>query len=86
MARITKPLSEAEIKNAKVSEKDYKLYDGSGLYLKVFSNGIKRWYLRYVYEKKTNTLSFGKYPLLTLKEKKPESSNSVTSLWLWLEN
>ncbi|NQY22798.1 MAG: tyrosine-type recombinase/integrase [Campylobacteraceae bacterium] len=80
MARITKPLSEAEIKNAKVSEKDYKLYDGSGLYLKVFSNGIKRWYLRYVYEKKTNTLSFGKYPLLTLKEAREKRNDTLKGL------
>jgi hypothetical protein len=35
MARLAKPLSDTEIKNAKAKDKEYNLADGAGLQLRV---------------------------------------------------
>ena len=43
MARIVKPLSDKQIKEAKPKAKDYKLTDGDGLGLIVSKSGRKRW-------------------------------------------
>ncbi|WP_338056983.1 Arm DNA-binding domain-containing protein [Sphingomonas panacis] len=40
-------------------DRDYKLYDGGGLYLLVWSNGTKLWRLNYRYLEKCRTLAFG---------------------------
>ena len=47
MARITKPLSDTEIKNAKPKDKIYNLADGKGLYLKIKPSGYKVWIFNY---------------------------------------
>ena len=46
MGKTTKPLSDTEIKRAKVEEKDYALYDGSGLQLTIRKNGSKTFEFR----------------------------------------
>lgn len=68
MPKLVRPLSEMEIKKAKPKEKQYKLFDGDGLFLLVFPNGLKRWRLNYSFNKKTNTLAVGNYPDMSLKE------------------
>ena len=40
MPKVVKPLSDAEIKKAKIKEKDYYLYDGEGLCLLVKKTGV----------------------------------------------
>ena len=40
--KLVRPLSELEIKKAKPKDKQYKLFDGDGLFLLVFPNGLKR--------------------------------------------
>lgn len=67
MSRITKPLSDTEIKTAKPKEKDYKLSDGSGLYLVIKTNGTKFWRFDYKFNDKRKSMSFGVYPGVTLK-------------------
>ena len=52
MARITKPLTSTEVKTAKPKEKDYKLFDGGGLFLLVAKTGGKRWRLKYRFNNK----------------------------------
>ncbi|PNP98896.1 hypothetical protein AZ602_00335 [Moraxella sp. RCAD0137] len=47
MDRTTKPLTTAEINNAKPKEKLYRLYDGNGLVLNITPSGSKTWYLQY---------------------------------------
>ena len=47
MAKSTLPLTNTEIKNAKPKEKDYKLFDGGGLFLLVATTGGKRWRLKF---------------------------------------
>ena len=39
MPRIIKPLTAAQVKNAKAQDKPYKLYDGGGLFLLVTPSG-----------------------------------------------
>jgi len=45
-------LSEVRVKNAKHKEKDYKIYDGDGLYLIIWSNPgrKKQWRLDYRFQ------------------------------------
>lgn len=68
MGKTTKPLSDTEIKRAKVEEKDYALYDGSGLQLTVRKNGSKIFEFRYKspLTQKPQKITIGKYPIVTL--------------------
>jgi integrase len=81
MARITKPLTNTEIKQAKPRVKVYTLADGGGLQLRIKPNGSKLWLLDYLrpYTKKRTCLSFGTYPALSLIEarKKRDAAKSL---------
>lgn len=68
MPKITKPLSDTEIKKSKTQIKDYKLGDGQGLYLVIKKNGTKFFRFDYTYERKRKSMSFGVYPDISLKE------------------
>ena len=62
-------LTEIQCRNAKPSEKAYKLFDGGGLYLEITSQGSKLWRLKYrSIDGKEKRASFGPYPLISLKE------------------
>ncbi|MCY4419838.1 MAG: integrase domain-containing protein [Gammaproteobacteria bacterium] len=68
MPRITKPLSETEIKHAKPKDKPYSLADGKGLYLKIKPSGYKVWLFNYYkpFTKKRVADTLGEYPTITL--------------------
>jgi integrase len=70
MAIRTKPLTNTEVKQAKVKDKQYKLSDGDGLQLRVMPNGSKQWLLDYIkpISKKRTSMTFGKYPEISLAE------------------
>ncbi len=89
MPKISKPLYEAEIKNAKYTTdeefeilknkftlsnstekvlKKNKLADGKGLYLIIKPNGSKLWRFDFRYGNKNQSMSFGVYPSVSLKE------------------
>lgn len=70
MARITKPLTNTEVQQAKPTDKEYILSDGEGLRLRVKPNGSKLWIFNYIKPatKKRANISFGVYPDLSLKE------------------
>lgn len=68
MARVTTALSATEIKNAKAREKNYKLFDGRGLFLLVNKTGSKLWKLKYIFEGKEKLLALGAYPNLSLAD------------------
>jgi len=78
MAKITKPLNNTEVKQAKSKDKDYTLLDGEGLQLRVKINGTKSWLFNYYHPitKKRKNLSLGQYPALTLAEARKLRSNS----------
>ena len=68
MARKTIPLTATEISKAKPRSKEYKLFDGGGLYLSISPNGGKWWRLKYLFENKEHRISLGTYPSTQLKE------------------
>jgi integrase len=70
MARVTKPLTNTEVKQAKSKDKEFNLVDGDGLALRVKPNGSKLWVFNYFrpYTKIRTSLSFGSYPTLSLAE------------------
>jgi len=82
MPRITKPLSDTEIKKSKKRDKTYKLSDGQGLYLVVKNNGTKFFRFDYTFKAKRKSMSFGVYPELSLKsarEKREEAKKLISN-------
>lgn len=70
MPRITKPLTNTEVTQAKPKAKIYTLSDGGGLQLRVKPNGSKLWLFDYLtpYTKKRTCLSFGSFPALSIAD------------------
>ncbi len=68
MPRLTTPLTNTKIKQAKSKATTYELNDGYGLQLRITPNGSKKWRFVYYrpYTKKRSSMSFGSYPELTL--------------------
>lgn len=62
------PLTDTTIRNAKPTDKPYKLYDGDGLFLQVTPSGGKWWRFKYRFADKEKLLSVGTYPEIGLKE------------------
>jgi integrase len=59
-------LSATAVKQAKSTEKQYKLFDGRGLFLLVHPNRSKYWRFKYRYAGKEKLLSLGVYPDVSL--------------------
>jgi integrase len=59
-------LSDVEIRNAKPKLKPFKLADSNQLYLWITPKGSKLWRMKYVFDGKEKTQSFGPYPLVGL--------------------
>ena len=64
----TNKLTELSIKQSKAKERQYKLTDGEGMYLRIYPNGSKYWQLQYWFDGKQKVLSFGVWPDVSLKE------------------
>lgn len=69
-------LNDKMIQAAKPREKDYKLADGGGMFLLVRANGSKLWRLKYRYAAKEKLLSFGQYPVVSLKQAREWSQDA----------
>ena len=78
MARTTKPLTNTEVKQAKLKAVMYTLSDGNGLQLRIKPNGSKIWLLDYrrPYTKVRTTLSFGPYPAVSLADARKKRSEA----------
>jgi len=61
-------LTDMQVRKAPPKEKEYRLADGSGLFLQVMPNGRKGWRFRYFFGGKENLISFGSYPDVSLAE------------------
>ena len=68
----TNKLTELSIKQAKPKEKQYKLTDGEGMFLRVYPNGSKYWQLQYWFDGKQKIFSLGVWPDVSLKEARDE--------------
>ena len=73
-------LSDIIIRNAKPTEKPYRLYDRDGLYLEVAPKGGKWWRLKYRFAKKEKRLSLGVYPEVDLKAARQKTFDARTLL------
>lgn len=70
MAKLTKPLTNTEVSQAKPKDKEYNLSDGGGLALRVKCNGTKTWLFNYYHphNNKRSNISFGTFPIVSLKQ------------------
>jgi len=69
MPKLATPLTDTAVKNAKPRDKTYTLGDGGGMYLEITPTGSKFWRMGYLQANgKTNRLTFGRYPEVTLAE------------------
>jgi integrase len=68
MSKIITPLTDTKIKNAKPKEREYKLFDGKGLYLNITPKGYKWWRFKYKYNNRDKLVSFGVYPEVSLQD------------------
>ncbi|MCY4039491.1 MAG: integrase arm-type DNA-binding domain-containing protein [Hyphomicrobiales bacterium] len=69
-------LTETKCRKAAQQTKIYRLSDGRGLYLVVPATGNKRWNFRYQFMESPKTVSFGRYPEVSLekaREKREEA-------------
>ena len=73
----TNQLTELSIKQAKPKEKQYKLTDGEGMYLRVYPNGSKYWQLQYWFDGKQRIFSLGVLPDVSLKEARNNAYNII---------
>ena len=62
------PLTELQIKRLPVREGRYAVSDGRGLALEMMATGAASWRYRYQLHGKTEKVSLGSYPALSLKE------------------
>lgn len=68
MPKRIKPLTDTKTRTAKPREKEYKLFDGDGLYILITPSGGKLWRFKYRYDGKHKLLAFGSYPEINLLE------------------
>ena len=76
MAKLTLPLTNIQIQNAKPKDKAYRLLDGDGLYVDIMPSGVKVWRVKYQHPTKRNakgrrvenTYTIGNYPKITLRD------------------
>ncbi|GAW37147.1 putative prophage CPS-53 integrase [Roseovarius sp. A-2] len=62
------PLTNIALKKLKPLERAYKKADSNGLFIWVKPNGSKHWHLKYRFQGKEKLMSYGPYPLISLKE------------------
>ena len=62
------PITDPKVKNAKPQAKEYKIFDGGGLYLLVTPTGGKLWRMKYRVGGKEKLLSLGAYPEISLEK------------------
>lgn len=70
MPRVTKPLTDTQVKQAKPKASEYSLADGHGLALRVKPSGTKSWLFNYYtpFTKKRTNISLGLYPDVSLSK------------------
>ena len=74
MAARTKPLTDAQIRQARPREKEYNLADGGGLFLRVQPTGTRTWLFNYFkpFTRTRSNLAVGQYPGVALAEARQE--------------
>jgi integrase len=77
MPKLISPLTDIQLRNAKPTDKPYKLADGGGLYVEVMPTGAKHWRMkvRQMNGKETR-LTFGTYPEVSLATARAERAKA----------
>lgn len=65
--KMIEALTDVSVRGAKPQERDYKLFDGRGLFLLVKANGARHWRLKYRMARRERQVSLGEYPDVGLK-------------------
>ncbi len=73
-------LTDRKIQNSKPTIKQFKLFDGKGLFLLIHPNGSKYFRWDYSFEGKRKTLALGVYPETTLKQAREERLEAQKTL------
>ena len=77
MPKVTyNALSDTTIRNSKSRPKQFKIFDGKGLYVLIHPNGSKYFRYRYIHEGKEKVMALGVYPETTLKEAREKRMNA----------
>ena len=74
------PLTDTAIKNAKPTDKPYKMQDEKGMYMLVNPNGSKYFRYNYRFDSKRLTLSLGVYPTISLKEARDKRDTAIKQI------
>lgn len=61
-------LNDTLIRSLKATDKSQKHFDGGGLFLLIPKTGSKLWRMAYRFDGKSKLLSFGEYPIVSLKD------------------
>jgi len=81
MVRPVTPLTDSKCEAAKPREKEYKLFDGQGLYLAVKPSGSKVWRFKFTRpDGRAGLATFGNYPALTLKAARDRRASALELL------
>lgn len=74
--RSSNKLKDIQCKSAKPREKPYKLTDGEGLFLLVKPSGSKLWRMKYHFQGKEASISFGPYPGTSLVDARDQKQQA----------
>ncbi len=81
MARTVTPLTDSKCDAARPRDKDYKLFDGTGLFLLVKANGSKVWRFKFKRPDGREALAtFGSYPATSLKAARARRAEALELL------
>lgn len=82
MAITITPLTDVKCNTAKPKQKEYKLFDGGGLYLLVKKTGVKSWRMKFnkPEDGKESIITFGNYPALSIKQAREEREKAKSLL------
>ena len=73
-------LTENAIRKAEIREKQYKIYDGGGMFLLIHPNGSKYWRMKFSFDGKSKLASFGVWPdvsLMQARERRNEARQKI---------
>ncbi len=73
-------LKDVAVRNAKSTNKDYRLSDGEGLYILIKINGAKWWRFDYTFSGNRKTLSLGVYPATGLADARRKAEEARTKI------
>jgi hypothetical protein len=78
-------LTEISIRKAEILQKQYKIYDGDGMFLLIHPNGSKYWRMKYTFDGKSKLASFGVWPGISLKKARERRHDAKQKIKMGLD-